>query len=483
MKATSYFVRLSCVGLILFFAGCTAVGPDASFKQVQDGVFERTARSIVWNQSTKEDVAVTARIKELLQGTLSLDEAIEVSLLNNRSLQAEYEELGIAQAELVKAGLLQNPVLSIERRFRGRAAEVDISQDFLRVFLIPLRTRAAAAERDAVIGHVTQLVINHTAEVKHAFFALQAAQQEQEMQESVVQALEASNTATAALRTAGNVSDLQLAGENNLLVQAKLASVLIGTRVLEERERLNVLLGVAGDSTAWRIDDRLPNPPADELILDGLESYALTHRYDLQAAKKELESIAALVGIAKYEAIIPDISITGHFEREPEGSSTTGPSIGIPLPLFNWGGAASAQGNARFRQAQRRLEALMVDMQSKVRLAFGRMKFARERVGYYFNEVLPLQERMLEQSQLFYNGMFVGVVQLLQVKQAQINAGQSYIEALKDYWIARTDIEQALGGNIKDLKTREIPVASRTPMLPDKELNEEMLHKHHHHRG
>lgn len=471
---------------LLLFSGCATLNPEASFETVKKTVEERTGHRVVWNRDTPEDAKARKHIDGLLRGKLTVDTAVEAALLNNPTLQAEYEELGVAQATLVQAGLFENPVVEVERRFRGRAAEVDIAQNLIGLFLIPLRTRVAEAELSSATNRLTQSILNHAAEVKTAFYSLQGEQQNLAMRESIVKALTASYEASRALREAGNTSILEVQNEANMLTQAKVELAQAGVRVLEEREHLNVLLGAWGDNTTWKIDDRLPDLPTEDVSLSGLETYAVTHRLDLLAAQKELESVAAQVGIARYEGLIPSLTLGGHFEREPGGASTRGPSLEFSLPLVNWGQAASAQGNALFRQALRRYEASAIEIRSKVRVAYGRMKAARTRANYFFKEVLPLQRKTREQTQLFYNGMFFGVFQLLQARQAEITAGQSYVETLKEYWLARTELEQVLGGSLKGLATTSESPVSATVSANEPDNNQSTgggHHDHHHQHG
>ena len=57
------------------------------------------------------------KLQALLEGELTTNAAVQIALLNNAALQATFEELGIAQAELVQAGLLKNPVFAGHVRF------------------------------------------------------------------------------------------------------------------------------------------------------------------------------------------------------------------------------------------------------------------------------------------------------------------------------------------------------------------------------
>lgn len=103
-----------------------------------------------------------------------------------------------------------------------------------------------------------------------------------------------------------------------------------------------------------------------------------------------------------------------------------------------------------YRQSEARFRALAVKVRSEVRRARNHMLSARARVEYYRKVLLPLRGTIVEQTQLEYNAMLVGVFQLLQAKQAEIEAGRGYIEALRDYWIARAELEHAVGGRLQD---------------------------------
>jgi cobalt-zinc-cadmium efflux system outer membrane protein len=54
----------------------------------------------------------------------------------------------------------------------------------------------------------------------------------------------------------------------------------------------------------------------------------------------------------------------------------------------------------------------------------------------------------VQQTQLHYNGMFVGLYQLLAAKQSEIEARRESLEALRDYWTARAELARAVGGRL-----------------------------------
>jgi cobalt-zinc-cadmium efflux system outer membrane protein len=62
--------------------------------------------------------------------------------------------------------------------------------------------------------------------------------------------------------------------------------------------------------------------------------------------------------------------------------------------------------------------------------------------------LLPLQQSIVSETLKLYNGMLVGVYDLLLAKQSQILTGRQYITASKEFWLAWTELERAVGGNL-----------------------------------
>jgi cobalt-zinc-cadmium efflux system outer membrane protein len=467
---------ISCAAVL---GGCaTKVPKESGFGDVQHTVETRIGQRVQWNQLSPDDRAVASAVHELLAAELTAESAVQVALLNNRNLQATYEDLGVAQSDLVQAGLLRNPVFSIERRFPGQAAEFDLFADFLDLFFIPLRKRIAGATFEATKLRVANEVITAAAETREAFYTLQGAEQMVEMRRSIVRATGASAEAADRLRAAGNITELDLRNEQKLAAQAKLELAAAEAEAVVDRERLNVLMGTWGGQASWTVAPRLPELPDDDVIPPGLESLAVRQRLDLAAARREIESAAQSLGLSRAARFVPELSVGGHFEREPQGDETFGPSIDLPIPLFDQGQATIARGGALLRQAQQRYAALAVEVRSQLRTAYSRRVSAHERAAYYRREVLPLSEQVVQQTQLHYNAMQIGVFQLLQAKQAQIDAGREYIESLRDYWVAHCELEKALGGRLPGPRAAG---ATTAPSAPPEEGAQRQQTQHQHH--
>lgn len=429
-------------------SGCATVNPNAAFQDVANTVHMRTGKRVRWIRGTTEDAQAQAAVAALLHRPLTADSAVQIALLNNHDLQATYEELGIAQADLVEAGLLQNPVFAFERRFPGKAMELDVLKEFIDILLLPLRKRVATAQFEAAKLRVGHEVLTLAADVREAFYEHQGSEQMLDMRRSVVTAAENAAEVSLRMHEAGNIKNLDLANQQALHGQAKLDLAKAQSDSVESREKLNKLMGVWGVQTRWTIAARLPELPEREVSSGGLESRALEQRLDLAAARQAFVANARGLGLSRLEGVMQNTEVGAHYEREPDGSYSIGPSLNVPIPIFNQGQPALARGMAKARQAQQRYLALATEIRSDVRAARDRMMLARSRAEYYKSTVLPLRRRITEETQLEYNAMQIGVTQLLQAKQEEVSAGREYIEALREYWMTRAELEKAVGGSL-----------------------------------
>ena len=108
------FTLLAGVAVIL--GGCATFSADGGVG---------TAQTIAYTELNKDVVKITddaaagsakARVDQLLKKPLTADSAVQIALLNNRGLQAAFNELGIAEAQMVAASLPPNPRFAISSR-------------------------------------------------------------------------------------------------------------------------------------------------------------------------------------------------------------------------------------------------------------------------------------------------------------------------------------------------------------------------------
>ncbi|MGD8519872.1 MAG: TolC family protein [Desulfobacterales bacterium] len=451
------------IGFILFLAllmtGCAQVPKEAGYSEVEEFVGQRVDYRLHWNQGTEADREVGKAIEELLKFKLTPEAAVQIALLNNPNLQAVYEELGITQADVVEAGLLENPVLFGQARWPDKSGDstnydFGITQNFLNLLMQPARKKLSIIRFEKVKLHVADEVIRLVAEVQKSYFVVVGARQIRNLRNEITLAAESSFELAQRLYAAGNIGDLGLAKENALYEQARLELANTEATLLDAREQLTRLMGLWGPQIHWSLPEQLPDIPTDEMPLEHLESVAIENRLDLAAEKKELEALAQALGITIDWRWVGQIEVGVSTERETDRTWVTGPSLAIELPIFNQRQADIARLEAQLRRSQKRLTAQAINIRSEVRFLRNRLVMQRNLIDHYRRTVLPLRERIVDLTLKNYNYMLLGAFELIMAKQQEFEAYQKYLEALRDYWIIRADMQRSLGGRL--------PIAERS---------------------
>ncbi|MBI3271200.1 MAG: TolC family protein [Planctomycetes bacterium] len=441
------------LGAALVLPGCS-VPREAGFPDVRKLLADRSPWRVHWNQGTAEDTAVAETVARMLTEELTADRAVQIALLSNHGLQAEYEELGVAQADVVQAGLLTNPVFGFSARFPDRApsrtnTDFDIVQNFLDLLTLPSRSKIAKEQFERTKLRVAQAVLDLAAQVKAAYFTVLSDRQVAEMRGEMAKAAQVSYEFNRRMAEAGNLNEMHLAIEEGANEQAKTDLLRAQARLKADRVALSRLLGVWSPGADWRLPDKLPALPAREVGDEGVEEKALAKRMDLAAAGREVAVLTQARDLARSWRWLGAVDIGASRERDTDGQVVTGPSISLELPIFDQHQASIARLDALVRQAEQRRQALEVDVRNEARAAVDRLLAARKLSETYLKVLIPVRERALKNAMPHYNYMLIGVFALLELKRAEIDAYLEYIEALRDYWIARAELERAVGGGLE----------------------------------
>jgi cobalt-zinc-cadmium efflux system outer membrane protein len=435
---------------LLTLSGCASVQRDASFPAVRETVGRRLESNIAWNRDSEQDRRAREAVRRLLQRELTADAAVQIALLNNRNLQATYERLGVAQADLVEAGLLENPVFSFTwyTGHAGSITEASVVQDFVSLLSLSARKKVGEAAAQRVTLEVANNVVDLARQVQAQYFTVVGDAQALELARQVVTATEAAAELAQRQRSAGNLSRRDQSLQQAFYAQTLLESAQAEARLASDRERLNRLMGVWGLETGWEIPGRLPTVPNALPSLEQVEAQAVSQRLDLAAAKKAADAAAQALSLSRQLRYLGPLGIGVAYKREPDLGSFVGPTVELGLPIFNQHQAAVARAEAELKRSEERVAALAVDIRSEAREARTRVAAAHEVARHYRDVMLPLQQTIVSETLKLYNGMLVGVYDLLLAKQAQVQTARQYVAANKEFWLAWTDLELALGGKV-----------------------------------
>lgn len=381
-----------------------------------------------------------------------MEEAVRIALMENPDLQARYEELEVSRTDLVQAGLLLNPRIDAELKFleggAGGILEGLLVQPLTAAILLPRRRCATDAALAAKRNETAAAAVDLAGRTRRAYYALQAAGQRADVLRSAVLAARGSVLAVDALRDAGNVRALDRDREHAFYEQLRADLAVAQLAVHERRERLNQLMGLWGpEAGTWSVEPRLPDVPTSVVVGEDVERRAVAESLDLAAQRFALIAMAHELGVAQVGSIVRDLEAGLAFEREPDGTWATGPAVAVELPLFDFGQARVPRARAMVRGASHRYVAEAIRIRSGSRLAAERVASAVRVVRHHEETLLPLRQRVLEETQKQVNAMQIGIFELLAAKRAQIDTGLGYVEALDRYWDACSRLDQYLAGS------------------------------------
>ena len=421
------------------------VPPDSElFAPVHDAVRQRVGVSPRWHRGSARALPVT--------GKLTLEKAIELAVENNPGLQASFTQLGIGRGELFSA---RRPLdLELEGNMKwpvdgdgDPSVELELTQDLVGLGLAWSRSRAASDELRAIRSEVVGTVVDLVADVKRAYYEVQASRRMLELREQIVASTEAAYDLSRRARAAGNITELELQQQRVLYEQARLDLRAAEADLVASRAGLEELLGAWGAELSWEVSGPLPDPPAAEASLDGLETESIERSLELDGARWRLRSLARAASIAGTLRWLPRVGAGVAAERE-EGAWLLGPAIVVSLPLFGAAAGRAVTADATLMQAQQEYTATAARIRSRARAAAERLRAARERAIFLRDVVVPLRERIVDETLLMYNAMQASPYTLLLAKELELQAQAQLVQVVADYWRARAAVDQLRAGRL-----------------------------------
>jgi cobalt-zinc-cadmium efflux system outer membrane protein len=434
----------------------------AMFGPVQDDVERRLGVRAEWGASST-DPRVPARVAELLTRPLGRDAAVRIAIANNRRLQARYDTLGIAAAAIAEATVLAPTDVDVSHKYAlegsGSETEIDVVQDVLGLLFVGTRRGIAAAESAASRTRAVAATVDLAARVEVAFYDLVAAQQELELRQTVFDSMSAAAEITERMFAAGNVSDLVLVRDRDQRERARVDLGRAQVRVEVRREALNELLGVSGEDTRWSVSWRLPDLPKEAPKLDDVEHESVAASLDLAALRADAEAASRRVGYARLRTVLPELGVGVSASRGDGGEWEAGPAVRFGLPIFDQQQGPRARAWAELRRARNEFTATAVELRARARAVRQRVLESYAEARHLRDVVLPLRQRVVDETLLHYNAMNATPFELLMARRDQVEAARDYIDALRRYWSASSQIAALRRGVAPMTGSAEPPVA------------------------
>lgn len=450
-------------GMAALLGGCATFSADGGVGPAQNVAFSELKKDVVKINGAEAALSAKARVDQLLRKPLTADSAVQIALLSNRGLQAAFNDLGIAEAQMVTASLPPNPRFGISKLSGRFELEIErqVAGSLFALATLPARAAIAREKFQTAQLRAAETVLKLAADTRRQYYRAVAANAQVGFFEQAKSSTDAASELFKRLGESGGINKLDQARE--FAFDAELGAQLAQARLQQrqERERLVRLLGLWGNELKFQIPTNLAPLPQIQSAR-AIEAEALRKRIDLQIARGDLDALAKSLGLTNATRFVNDVDLLGRrtydrgrrvladgdVERETTRSTTL--EFEIEIPIYDFEQSRVVQAEQNYMQAANKLAEKAVNIRSEAREAYTSYRATYDIAQQYQNNVLPLRKIIQDESLLHYSGMLIDVTQLLTDARGRILSNVAAINARRDFWIAHTDLKHVVigGGGI-----------------------------------
>ena len=448
----------------LLTSACAELSPDGGMLLVQQQAGTTLAKDVTKIRTEEEAAAAEACVRTLLAQPLTAEAAVQIALLNNRGLQADYNELGISEAQMVEASLPPSPSFALSKLFTSAQFEIErqIVQNVLGLLTLPRRREIAEDKFHQAQVRAVEATLRTAAEARRGYYRAVAANQIVGFLSKARTSAESISELSKKLGETGAMPKLDQAREHAFYAEVSAQLAVARLRQRSERARLNRALGLWGQQTNYKLPGSLAPLPAPPPPIADVETQAVLSRADLQVARMQLAILAKQYGLTRATRFINMLQAAGintsdstlvpqsNGEEVRDRERFNGFEIDFEIPIYDFGRARTRLAEEAYMQAVNRLIEKAVNVRSQADEAYQTYRGTYDIAGHFDKEILPLREIISQQELLNYNGMLTDLFALLADARARILANVQAIEARRDFWLAKADLHVAIVGGGED---------------------------------
>ena len=452
---------------VLLLAGCATVDVNQSIARANTdaSTFTKGALSLAQNDEQRRSMRDAA--EALLANPLSQDDAVRLALVNSAAMQALLAQSWADAADAAQSGRISNPILTLERLRSPAELEVNrmLAFGLLDLLTLPQRQRVAQGRIEQNQLQLTANVIEQVTQVRQAWVAAVAAAQSVQYAKQVNDSAEASAELARRMLAVGNFTKLQRARQQAFYADAAVQWASAKQVATASREALVRLLGLTDTQAALlQLPERLPELPNEPRAPEMVASAASSARLDVRMAQATLDGIARAQGINLIGSFTDiELSVIRNTKTDRldgQKAQYRGAEVALRLPVFDWGDLKRDASRAQALAAANRLEATVRAAGSSLRETYSAYRTAYDTARHYRDEIVPLRKLIAEENVLRYNGMLIGVFELLADSRDQIASVSAAINAQQQFWLADAALQATIVG-----KPMMMQATSGSPMM------------------
>lgn len=451
MKRTFKLAGAAAAALVL--AGCAAPNMDAAMREAGSlaAPIAGTAKAELAREPAQREEAVKVA-SELLSKPLTADGAVQLALANSPTFQAALADSWGQLAAARQRGLPGGVAFTFERLREGADLELGrlLSIGLFDLITLPQRTRISQTLSEQARVRIAGSIVDQASAARQAWIRAVAAREVEVYAVQVKEAAEASAELAQRMQQVGNFTKLQAARQHLFYGDATARLASARQTAVSTREALVRQLGLTdAQARELKLPERLPELPKTPKSPEEVSKALGAQRLDARLARLELEAAGRSRGVDLASSLI-DVELGARrdtrFEGNGDRSTTRGWELDIRLPVFDWGATRRAALDARSLAAANRYEAVSRAAGSQTRESYSAYRTALDLAKHQRDEMVPLRKTISEENVLRYNGMLIGVFELLADARDQVSGVISAIEAQRDFWLADAALSNTLIG-------------------------------------
>lgn len=450
---TTGILKATTLAAALLLAGCASIDIDQAIADTDASTSAMTQGKLALARTSEQHQAREQLAATLLGKPLTMDDAVQLALANSPAVQTMLAQSWADMAAANQGGRIANPLFTFERMRLGNELELGrlLSFGLLDLLTLPRRQSIAASAMAQARVQLSVRVVEQVSQVRQAWVRAVAGQQLLSYAEQVNRSAQASAELARRMQEVGNYTKLQRARQHVFYADATAQLAVAGQTARAAREDLVRQLGLSDEQALQlKLPERLPDLPATPREVATLNATALQQRLDVQMARLQLDAAGKSQGLNLLTSLIDvDVGLrhdTVFNTATGARDNRRGYELDIRLPLFDWGSNQRSAMNAQALTAANRYDSITRAASSQLREHYGAYRTAYDLARHYRDEIVPLRQAMAEENVLRYNGMLIGVFELLADSREQIASVMAAINAQQQFWLADAGLSSSLLG-------------------------------------